>query len=166
MSKLTFGFCGGYGTGKSYIADELKTYLEERYSLKVKIFSFGNFVREYCVVENLLSRDESYGKPTTGKARFTLRTQSYLLKRENPFVWVDCMEKTMKQHVYDVAIVDDIRFMKEYEFLLNHGLVLTYLGKSQNNYELPKLSELADLTFESRVSFHNTFLPAFQEKIC
>lgn len=163
--KLTFGFCGGYGVGKSYLATALKQELETEYGFKAKVFSFGNGVREYCIINKILTRSEAYEKPTSERVRFILRTQSYLSKRENPNIWVEAIQKVMEMSVYDVAIFDDIRFSNEYGFLLPQGLILTYLGASQNRYELPFLEEMSDIHLEERQDLED-FISLFEEVIC
>ena len=106
MDNMKIAFCGKMCSGKSTLA---KDYIEINGGT---IFSFSAPV--YEIAQNLFGMEE--------KNRELLQSIGTKMREIDPNVWVNKLIRCVDEHELDEnIIVDDVRFVNEYEALRENG---------------------------------------------
>lgn len=125
---------GKIGAGKSHLANYIqKSYAYGRAFIFVKPIaeSLKNFCVKYKLCNPYQKNDEWLPGLTN---RTVLQEVGQLMKRYNPNIWLDMWLNSVNEHSRhsDIIIVDDIRFLKEIEYIKSHALGIFKLIRITN----------------------------------
>ena len=130
--KKIFAFSGHKGNGKTTAADYIKQkYMTESETpVKVERINFKD-----CLVDEIKENfpgtleflsavyemdTNDLFKEKPGGMRKLMQDVGLSRRKENPMYWVDRWEKKVKESNSDVILVDDCRFMNEYDAVGRH----------------------------------------------
>jgi hypothetical protein len=150
--------CGMDGTGKSTLAGKLATRAGN-----AAVLAFATQLREMCIRDGFLTKEEAYVKPTPVTVRGILRYQSLQYKKlygEDVFAtrlrdYVESLPRELPKFIHDT------RYLAELEAFRPEGCTIIYLGgseltaeqKTMSSFkELPEIYVMADLRLPEKPS--------------
>lgn len=164
--RIIFISGDGHGAGKTYLAKKLASNVNQ-------IFSIANTIRQELSKE--FPRYDWYNKTPRYKDYTTVietkKTVHQMLdekgnqrKSKNNIYWakelVDILKYNKEKLNLDLAVIDDIRFVDEYEFIkryfqqdqITHFHIVNPHAKPEPLYENDKLKTLADYHIISKAN--------------
>lgn len=146
MTEQTIiAICGKDGAGKSTLAANLAVQYGN-----CAIMAFATELRERCISDGFLTREDAYRKPTKSSTRRILRQKSQAYKdRYGHYVWADSLVYNIPDH-FNTVIVHDMRYNRELETLKNtcQKVVSIFVGDdhiSDDQSKMPSFADLPDL---------------------
>lgn len=113
MEKLKIiTISGKAGSGKSYLANHLKQYLEVNYGMRGYIINFADPLKMVC--EKIYGWDGTKGE--TGRT-ILQRIGTDVVQQSNKLCWVNCVANIIQglRSEFDFVIIGDARFRHELE---------------------------------------------------
>ena len=109
---MKIGICGKICSGKTYISD----FLVSNYNFKR--YSFGEGVKEVArSIFDMRVKDRKLLQEISGK-----------MKEINSDIWINYLDRKMKEEENMNIVIDDLRFENEYEYLKKNGFMLIKLN--------------------------------------
>lgn len=142
MTRL-IAIAGKDGSGKSTFAGKLATRLGDAY-----VCAVATGLREHCISEGYLTRQQAYAKPTSQETRNVLRniSKEAKVKYGTKLIWLNKLLLKMRGFLQVCpVIVHDVRYLHEAETLLSLGAELIYLGGCELSAEECGMPSFADL---------------------
>ena len=169
--RIIFISGDGHGAGKTYLAKKIASGMQQ-------IFSIANMIRQE--LEKEYPKYDWYNKEPRYKM-YTVVTETNKTihemliergterKKKNSNYWAKELTDVIKYHKthsnLDFVVIDDIRFVDEYEFIkrffsdshITHFHVINPHAKEEIQFENNKLKELADYLIISKrvLNFRN-----------
>ncbi len=162
--RIIFISGDGHGAGKTYLAKKIASDAHQ-------IFSIANMIRQELAKEypkydwyNKTPRYKEYTivKETEKTIHQMLDEKGNQRKSKNKLYWAKDLVELLKYNKeklnLDIAVIDDIRFVDEYEFIkryfqqdkITHIHIINPHAKAEPLYENEKLKDLADYHIISR----------------
>ena len=162
--RIIFISGDGHGAGKTYLAKKIASDTHQ-------IFSIANMIRQELAKEypkydwyNKTPRYKDYTiAQETGKTiHQMLDEKGNQRKRKNKIYWakelVELLKYNKEKLNLDLAVIDDIRFVDEYDFIkryfqqehITHFHIINPHAKPEPLYENDKLRDLADYHITSK----------------
>jgi phosphomevalonate kinase len=142
---MYIGISGKMGSGKDYIIENyLKPYIETKLNKKCLILSFADMIKINLMVHNNIQLNELYGKKTN-TIRKLLQIQG-TEKGRNVFgedIWIKYVKSFAELHMsrgIDIILIPDVRFINEYNFIKNNGIVIRIEAPNRNEKRLQEES--------------------------
>lgn len=104
-------FLIGVGHKARHGKDYLSKILHAQSPLETKIFSFAADLKGYCRVAHGMRHKDAPLLQRVGSE----------LRKENPDVFVECVEQQIVEENPHVAIIPDMRYPNEFDWVKNHG---------------------------------------------
>jgi dephospho-CoA kinase len=142
---------GKMGSGKTHLANILR----DQYGYK--ILSFGNKIKE--IAYDLFSM--------TDKDRLLIQTIADKMKEIDEYVWVNYIVKTIEsqnQSQNEKIVIDDCRFVYEYEKLESLGFIFIYLEINTKN-QIENLKQKYNDNYYSHINRMSHNSESYIEKI-
>jgi len=119
------GLCGNIASGKTYIAIELRWILDMTFYKKSVILSIAE------PIKNIAEHSFGWDMVKDEKGRKLLQViGSECGRAYNPNIWIDKLDNRLKRNDDDaIAIIDDVRFDNEVEYIENMGGVVFRLHR-------------------------------------
>lgn len=108
---------GKAGSGKSFLAEKLKAYLEVNYHLKGYIINFADPLKMVC--EKVYGWDGNKGE--NGRTLLQ-KVGTDIVHKQNPLTWTNIIIAIMEglREEFDFVIVADARFLHEIRGMVEH----------------------------------------------
>lgn len=137
VPQLVIGITGKAGHGKDTVATMIQDLLSHTLSVTTGIFRLADPLKEgYCSIfgiprsalEDFDFKNEinSFTGTTHRQELQFLGTEAYRLRVGNPDMWIQLLSRRVTDSMShdDIAIVPDIRFPNEAEFVKQNGLLI------------------------------------------
>ena len=118
---ILIGLTGRARNGKSTAADAITAYAESQ-SLSVKTYDIGALIFAHCVREGLLTE-----KPREERTPEELAICAHVglnKRQDDPNYWVGQMNANILSECPDVALIPNVRYQNEADFIKQHGFVV------------------------------------------
>ena len=134
---------GGYGVGKSTLANSIPNafVLPTSEALRQELIELG------------YSPQSVYKKPTEPLIRWAMHTHGDAQREEyGEEYWIERWALQVLKHNPKIAIIDDLRFMTDWEYILSiwQEAKLVFLGESTDGYDLEQLFDESHMVIKNR----------------
>lgn len=124
---------GKAGSGKTFLANHLKSYIEEAYGKKGYVINFGDALK--MVATQIYNWDGE--KDETGR-ELLQRVGTDIAQKNNNMVWVNIVIQIIKafRSEYDFVIIGDIRFRHEIYGIYDYSVDQSSCQQSDSVYHI------------------------------
>ena len=152
---------GKAGSGKTFVAERLKDYIESNYDLKGYIINFGDPLKMVC--QKVYGWDGSKGP--TGR-ELLQRVGTDIAQANNKLVWVNIVFNIIEalRGQFDFVIIGDARFVHEVEQTYTHFIMknddvfaIKVLGKENTTLSEEQKNHPSETDLDNYSNVHYNF---------
>lgn len=150
---LVIGLSGRARSGKTETAEAISCYARTK-GVNVQTYDIGGVVREYCVANGLLP-DKPREELNADELAVLVHTGKELREKNESF-WLDKIRNKMWSAQPDVAVIPNVRYRNEWEWVKQSGTVVRVKALNPDGSEY--ISPDRDPNHPSETELHS--LPA------
>lgn len=151
---------GKAGSGKTFIAERLKDYIESNYDLKGYIINFGDPLKMVC--QKVYGWDGAKGP--NGR-QLLQRVGTDIAQANNKLVWVNIVFEIIEalKSEFDFVIIGDARFVHEIEETYAHFIAgddvfaIRIIGKENNELTEEQKKHPSEVELDNYMNVHYIF---------
>lgn len=119
--------------GKNYVASYIKDYAEDAQAAKVGLYAFADELKLYCKTNHYELMDEwcrlnpktilpgPKDDPIYGYTQILQWYGTEIARKNDPDTWVKALAKRIETEKPDIAIITDVRFPNEAQYVKDRG---------------------------------------------